>query len=50
MENLRAIIEVTVNLLKFEFELFGYTLSWWNIMLWIMIASILIFVTVRFFK
>lgn len=50
MENLRAIIDVTVNLLKFEFELFGYTLSWWNIMLWIMIAGILIYVTVRFFR
>lgn len=50
MEALGILIGVVVDLMKVEFTVFGYTLSWWNIMLWGMIAGLVIFLVVRFLR
>ena len=50
MEALGILIGVVVDLMKIEFTVFGHTLSWWGIMIWGMIASLVIYLIVRFFN
>lgn len=48
MEALQALITVVVDLMKIEFEVFGFTLSWWSITLWGMVATVVIILIVGF--
>lgn len=48
MDALQALISVVVNLMKIEFTVWDFTLSWWEIMLYGMIVSIALYLIVRF--
>lgn len=50
MEDLKLLIEVIVDLMKFEFTIWGFTLSFWGIMLWSMVAGIVIWLVVEVLK
>ena len=48
LSDLGAVIQTAYNIMSIEFTIYGYTLSWWEIMLYMMIGSILIYAVVRF--
>lgn len=50
MEDLKFLIEAIVDLMKFEFTIWGFTLSFWGIMLWSMVAYIVIWLIVEVLK
>ena len=50
MEDLKLLIEAIVDLMKFEFTIWGFTLSFWGIMLWSMVAGIVIWLVVEVLK
>lgn len=50
MEDLGALIGVMVDIMKFPMEIWGYTLSFWDIMLSLLIGSIVIWFIGRFFN
>ena len=49
MEDLKTLIDVLVSIMKFPMEIWGFTLSFWDIMLALMIGSVIIWLIVRFF-
>lgn len=49
MEDLAAVLTLCVDLMKIPFTIWGFTLSWWDILMWFLIASIVIAVLVVFF-
>lgn len=49
MEDVKALIDVLVSIMKFPMEIWGFTLSFWDIMLALMIGSVIIWLIVRFF-
>ena len=50
MEDLKAMIDGMVSIMKFEFNLWGFDLSFWNIMLSILIGGIVIWIIGEFFN
>lgn len=48
LSDLGAAIQVAYNIMSIEFTIYGYTLSWWELMLYMMVGSILIYAVVRF--
>lgn len=50
MEDLAALFSANVDLMKIPFTIWGFTLSFWDIFLWSLIASIVLFVLVVFFR
>ena len=42
MEDLAALMTICVDLMKIPFTIWGFTLSWWEILLYSLIASIVI--------
>lgn len=50
MQDLKSLIDVMVSIMKFEFTIWGYDLSFWNIMLSLIIGSIIIWILGRFFN
>lgn len=50
MEDVKALIDVLVSIMKFPMEIWGFTLSFWDIMLALMIGSVIIWLIVRFFN
>ena len=49
MEDLKTLIGVLVSIMKFPMEIWGFTLSFWDIMLALMFGSVIIWLIVRFF-
>ena len=49
MEDVKALINAIVSIMKFPFEIWGFTLSFWEIMLALLIGGIVIDLIVRFF-
>lgn len=50
LEDLGAVIQTAYNIMSIEFSIYGYTLSWWEIMLYMLAGSIVIWAVVRFMK
>lgn len=50
MEDLQALITVIVQLMQIQFTIWGFTLSWWDILLCVLIGSVVIFLLGRFFS
>ena len=50
MEDFAAMIRVVVSVMKFEFTLWGFTLSFWQILIWGMVASIILALIWGFFS
>lgn len=47
MEDLRVLIDVWVSIMKVPFEIWGFTLSMWDIMLSVLIGGVVIWFIVR---
>ena len=43
MEDLAAVLAFCVDLMKIPFTIWGFTLSWWDILMWCLLAIIVIF-------
>jgi len=50
MEDLKTLIGVIVSIMQFPMEIWGYTLSFWDIMLALLVGGIIITLIVRFFN
>jgi len=50
VEDVKALIDVLVSIMKFPMEIWGFALSFWDIMLALMIGSVIIWLIVRFFN
>ena len=42
MDDLKLVLDAVVSIMKIEFTVWGFTLSYWQIMLWSMIAGIVL--------
>lgn len=49
MEDLQAVIGAVVDVMQFPMEIWGFTLSFWGIMLALIAGGIIIWLIVRFF-
>lgn len=49
MEDLQALIQTMVQIMKFPFTIWGFTLNFWDIMLGLLIGGIVLYMIVRFF-
>ena len=47
MEDLKAVLQAVVDTMKFEFTIWGFTLSFWQIMIWSMIAGVVIWLVLE---
>lgn len=50
MEDFAAMISSVVSIMKFEFTIWGFTLSFWQILMWSLVASVIIILIVGFFN
>lgn len=50
MEDFAAMIQAVVDLMRFEFTIWGFTLTFWGILLWSMIAGLIVWAVMRFFE
>lgn len=50
MEDIKALIDVIVSIMKFPMDIWGYTLSFWDIMLALLVGGVIITLIVRFFN
>ena len=50
LSDLGALIQAAYNIMAIEFTIYGYTLSWWEIMLYMMIGGILIYAVMGFLR
>lgn len=50
MEDLQALIQVIVQIMQIQFTIWGFTLSFWGIMLSLLVGGIVITLIVRFFN
>lgn len=50
MEDVKALIDVLVSIMQFPMVIWGYELSFWNIMLALMGGGVVITLIVRFFN
>lgn len=50
MEDLAALIQTVVDLMRFEFTIWGFTLSFWGILIWSLIAGLIVWAVMRFFE
>ena len=48
LSDLGAAILAAVALMKIEFTIFGVTLTFWNLMLYLMVGCIIVYLIVRF--
>lgn len=48
MEDLKALFDACVELMQVPFTIYGFTLSWWDIWIWSMIAGLILWFIVRF--
>ena len=49
MEDFAAMLALPVQLLKFEFSIYGFTLSFWEVLLWSMVAAFVLRIVWGFF-
>lgn len=49
MDDFAAMLASAANVMKFEMTLWGFTFSFWNICLWGMVASVVLYLLWRFF-
>ena len=42
LSDLQATIQAVFDLFKLEFKIYGFTLSWWQVFLWAVIAGLLL--------
>ena len=49
MEDLKSLIDILVTIMKIPFEIWGFTLSMWEVMLALLIGGVIIELIVRFF-
>lgn len=50
MEDFAAMLALPVQLMQIKFTLYGFTLSFWDILLWGMVATVVLWVVWGFFK
>lgn len=50
MEDFKALVQGTVQIMRIPLTIWGFTLNFWDIMLWSLIAGIIITLIVRFFN
>lgn len=50
MEDIQALIEIMVRIMRMPFTIWGFTLNFWDIMLCLLIGSIIIYLIVRFLQ
>ena len=50
MEDFSAMISSMVQIMKMPFTIWGFTLNFWDIMIWSLVAGILLVLIVRFFN
>lgn len=50
MEDFKALVQATVQIMQIPFTVWGFTLNFWDIMLWSLIAGIIFVLIVRFFN
>lgn len=50
MEDLAEIILVSRNVMDIPLEIWGFTFSFWDVLLWSIVVGIVIFLLVRFFE
>lgn len=50
MTDFAAMIQAVVQLMQTPFSLWGFSLNFWDIMIWSLIAGIIIYLIVRFFQ
>lgn len=48
MEDIKAMLDGMVNVMKFDLTLWGYTFSFWEIFLWSSLAVFVVWLIVRF--
>ena len=49
MSDFQALVSVIVSIMKQPFTIWGFTLNFWDIMLWSLVAGIIAVLIVRFF-
>lgn len=42
MDDLQTIFQATMDLFQQDFTLYGFTFSWWNVLLWVVVASLIL--------
>ena len=47
MEDLKIVLQAVVDIMKFEFTIWGFTLSFWQIMIWSMIAVVVLWLVLE---
>lgn len=50
MEDFALFVHAVISLFKVEFTIYGFTLSWWQVFLWSIVASLLIWFIGRIFS
>lgn len=50
MDAFGALVQAVVQIMKLPFTIWGFTLNFWDIMIWSLIAGIVIYLIVRFFE
>lgn len=50
MEDFAAVVQSTIQVMQIPFTLWGFTLNFWDIMIWTLIAGIILTLIVRFFN
>lgn len=50
MEDFKAMIQGAVQIMQIPFTIWGFTLNFWDIMIWSLIAGIILVLIVRFFN
>ena len=50
MADFAAMIQAMVQLIQVPFTIWGFTLNFWDILIWTLVAGILVYVIVRFFN
>lgn len=50
MEDIQALIQIIVQIMRLPFTIWGFTLNFWDIMLCLLVGSIIIYLIVRFLK
>nr|WP_325296706.1 hypothetical protein [uncultured Dysosmobacter sp.] len=50
MEDFKAVLQTTVQIMQQPFNIWGFTLNFWDIMIWSLIAGIILVLIVRFFN
>lgn len=50
MEDLAATLNAAAEIMRLPFTIYGFTLSFWDIMIWSVVAGIIVFLIWRFLQ